>query len=110
MDTPQHYRYHFSLGNSSSGSIGFCAAVYATSEDDAIRLLRDALPESVTVHADIPAVDYVEVYFGDNDAITVADIDAITPACSFDGDTVCFTEVDAPGARCAAHPAAVEVL
>lgn len=81
-------RYHFDLGNSNKGPIGFCAAVYAHSKQEAVDLLHAALPEDGNGH-EIPiwgeltsSVDYVEVYFN-TQAITVKNIDEVTEE---DGD------------------------
>ena len=69
-------RYHFSLGNSSEGPIGFCAAVTANSRKQAVKILRDALPVEVNPHVGDgdQRIEYVEVYFN-ADAITEANID-----------------------------------
>lgn len=65
-------RYHFSLGNSRRGSIGFCAAVHAPSRKRAVEALREALPEELKVHVDHSGdddgtyVEYVEIYLNLN--------------------------------------------
>jgi hypothetical protein len=71
-------RYHFSLGDSDDGPVGFCAEVEADSEDEALKTLQAALPE---IHEMEPASDgtwrnivYVNVYFNPN-RISRADID-----------------------------------
>lgn len=67
--------YHFSLGNSSEGSIGFCAVVSATSKKAALATLKCALPEQMEVfvdHSEDPDVEYINVYFN-TDAITEKD-------------------------------------
>jgi hypothetical protein len=58
--------YHFDLGNSSDGPIGFCAVVKADSPEGAVELLKERLPGEIKV----PALDgvgeageYIEVYF-----------------------------------------------
>ena len=45
MSKPQSY--HFDLGNSTDGPIGFCARVTADSPEDALAALKDALPENL---------------------------------------------------------------
>jgi hypothetical protein len=54
--------YHFSLGNSTKGSVGFCARVKARSGKEAAEILRENLPEAVTVDTDHPAIEYIAVY------------------------------------------------
>jgi hypothetical protein len=58
--------YHFSLGDSTSGAIGFCAAVRAKSRKEAVALLRSGLPEEIPVvrSRKVPkrGVEYVQVY------------------------------------------------
>lgn len=79
-DVPQPlYSYHFSLGNSSEGPIGYAGRVIATSRQEAIQILKDSLPESVTIPAShSPAngryIEYLEVYLNP-EAISEADID-----------------------------------
>ena len=70
--------YHFSLGNSTKGAVGYCARVIATSKEEAVEKLKAAIPEDqpVTPYTDDDAIDYFEVYFNEN-AITVEDIDEI---------------------------------
>lgn len=41
--------YHFSLGNSAQGPVGYCARILATSKKAAIARLRKLLPESQTM-------------------------------------------------------------
>ena len=36
--------YHFSLGNSTFGAVGYCARVQANSRAEALKLLKEALP------------------------------------------------------------------
>ena len=69
--------YHFSLGDSSKGPIGFCARVHADSEEEAAEKLRDALNSINNISAvdvDDCDIDYVEVYFN-SDSIDESDID-----------------------------------
>jgi hypothetical protein len=41
--------YHFDIGNSSTGPLGCCARVTATSRTAALKMLRAALPDEVNV-------------------------------------------------------------
>ena len=65
-------RYHFSLGNSKDGPIGYCAAVRAESQEEAVEILKQALLVG-KVFIDHPAVEHVEVYLN-ADAVTTDDI------------------------------------
>lgn len=78
-------RYHFSLGDSNVGAVGYCAAVYAESEENALRMLKDLIPNLSgetrgwmffsEPDAELKGgVDYVDVYFN-ADALTLRDID-----------------------------------
>lgn len=64
-------RYHFSLGNSKEGPIGYCAAVQAESEKQALEILKQALLVEIKVFIDHPAVEHVEVYL--NPAVVTTD-------------------------------------
>lgn len=67
--------YHFDLGNSNTGPIGFCARITAETPEEALRILRDALPDELSADTSGGAhVEYINVYFNP-DAVTVADID-----------------------------------
>lgn len=72
--------YHFDLGNSSSGPIGFCARVTANSPEEALAALKDALPEDIQLSmawGDVArGVEYMTVYLNPA-AITVDDIDEV---------------------------------
>ena len=69
------FSFHFDIGNSATGPIGFCARVDATSAERALEKLKDAIAESVEVHSSDPDIDYITVYFN-ADAITVDDVDS----------------------------------
>jgi hypothetical protein len=61
--------YHFSLGNSGSGPIGFAARIRARDKAEAIRILNTVLPESVTIYDNLydedgAGIEYITVYFG----------------------------------------------
>lgn len=74
--------YHFSLGNSSDGPIGYCARIKASSKKEAVEILKRVLPDEIALHAtgdsdaDNEAVEYIEAYTN-ADAITEADIDEV---------------------------------
>jgi len=75
-------RYHFNVGNSTDGPVGYCASVYAESPEDALGMLRELLAgdgclgelvddRSTELHG---GIDYLNVYFT-ADRVTVDDID-----------------------------------
>ncbi len=67
--------YHFDLGNSNDGPIGFCAVVEAHSPEEALRKLREALPDFIEVkNVEDDDIEYLNVYFNP-DAVTTKDID-----------------------------------
>lgn len=66
--------FHFSLGNSTDGPIGFCARVTAESRDAAVDILRLCIGDTLEMRLRHEQVEYANVYFNE-DAITVADID-----------------------------------
>ena len=69
------FSFHFDVGNSSTGPIGLCARVVATTKQAALQKARDALPEFVEIPTpDHPDIEYIHVYLNGN-AITVEDID-----------------------------------
>ncbi len=68
--------YHFSLGNSSTGPVGFCARIIASSKEEAVEKLRDATPEEYMIGEydyDL-GVDYLQAYFNPT-AVSEKDID-----------------------------------
>jgi len=72
--------YHFSLGNSTNGPVGYCARVLAMSKEEAVEKLSKILPESHNVFGDNQfreplGPEYVEVYFNCEGFPTVDDID-----------------------------------
>jgi hypothetical protein len=73
-------RYHFDLGDSTSGPIGFCATVTAPDSDTAVAILRDRLLMLSGENCDIDlldnGIDYIAVYLGPLN-ITAKDIDSI---------------------------------
>lgn len=71
--------YHFDVGNSTVGPVGYCALIYATSEKKAIERLLQLLP----VYSDVQPTDelfgeeYIQAYFNDaQGAVTSTDIEA----------------------------------
>ena len=70
--------YHFDLGNSSSGPVGFCARIVATSKKEAVEKLIAAMPdERMIEHDDAETgVDYFAVYFNPA-AVSEKDIDEV---------------------------------
>ena len=73
--------YHFDLGNSTDGPIGYCASVRANSKEEAVKILREALPEDLAVceeynfREDGTGIGYIRVYFNWETQPNVADID-----------------------------------
>lgn len=65
--------YHFDIGNSSVGPIGYCARIEADDKEEAVAKLRDMVR-----YASVPLMDmgneYVRVYFN-HESITVDMID-----------------------------------
>lgn len=70
--------FHFNVGNSSTGPIGFCARITAETEELALQKLRNGLDEIGQEldarHLRSESGDYLNVYFN-GDFVTVADID-----------------------------------
>jgi len=67
----------FSVGNSSQGPVGYCARIWAESKEDALEILRAAIPFEQTIlergdHHE--RVEYMIAYFNP-DAIMLEDID-----------------------------------
>jgi hypothetical protein len=71
-------KYRFSCGNSSTGVVGFCVEVRASSPAEALERLQEALPASAEVdpdddeHLDGP----IRVYFNDA-ALALSDVEEI---------------------------------
>lgn len=68
--------YHFSLGNSTDGPVGFCARIYAGSPEEAVATLQSDLPAEMSAKSPYATnqTEYIQVYFNP-DAISVDDID-----------------------------------
>lgn len=78
-EKPQLTIYHFCIGNSSTGPIGLCAEIEATSPLEALEIFREELTELVRLESSNPAVKYINIYTaGEN--ISVYDIDHAEPA------------------------------
>lgn len=78
--------YNFSLGNSTHGPVGFTARVVATSPEEALEILKTALPEGINLPIDVElplaphqldpnerGVVYITAYFNP-EAVTLNDI------------------------------------
>ena len=77
-------RLHFSLGDSTIGPIGLCAVIRDTdlTEDSAVAILRDALPDVIPLRLDgldLPQVEYINIYINQS-AIGAASIDCVDDA------------------------------
>jgi len=70
------HSFHFDCGNSSQGHIGFCARVRAETPQEALAILKEALPEELKVDVDDDRIEYLNVYFG-YDNVTKGDIDMV---------------------------------
>jgi hypothetical protein len=70
--------FHFSLGDSSDGPVGFCATIRASSTKQAVEKLKAALPtESMVLENHVEAgVEYIRVDF-DSGAVSEADLDDV---------------------------------
>jgi len=68
--------YHFSLGNSTDGAIGFCARINARNLDHALRELQHRLDKH-TINREVELIlskdEYVTIYLNP-DAVSVEDI------------------------------------
>lgn len=70
------HSFHFDCGNSSQGHVGFCARVRAETPQEALAILKEALPEELKVDIDDDRIEYCQVYFG-SENLTKHDIDMI---------------------------------
>lgn len=74
--------YHFNCGNSTDGHIGFCASIRAKSPEEAVKILKAALPHEQELNLcdgdRESGVEYITVYFNDA-AITKEHIDDVDP-------------------------------
>jgi len=68
MADKQMFSFHFDVGNSNTGHVGFCARVTAENPWDAERILKATIPSegckiSLAQTEDWKSVEYAEVYF-----------------------------------------------
>lgn len=82
------HRYHFSFGNSNDGPIGYCAAVYADSPQEAVGILKTELEElraqdgaMISDYGEFrgtgeKGISYVQAYLNE-EKVTVDDIDDV---------------------------------
>lgn len=73
--------FHFDIGNSGEGPIGFCARVLAETKSGAVAKLKAAIDKingeiEAGYNEDMDGIDYITVYFN-ADKITGKDIDAV---------------------------------
>lgn len=70
------FSYHFDCGNSTDGPIGFCARIRAKTKEEALEILKQALPNEMRIRpiCQDEAIEYIEAYISPNN-ITVKDID-----------------------------------
>lgn len=66
------YSYHFDLGNSTTGPVGFCARIHGSTKGEALRRLYDLLPNEHELFKS--GSEYICVYFN-TEAIGIRDID-----------------------------------
>lgn len=101
--------YHFSLGNSSVGPIGYCARLSAHSKKEAVELLKRAIPLELEVPKvsdsdnDNARIEYIEAYLNE-DAIKESDIDEIDAHCEVDECTDDADFCSCGNAHCTTHP------
>jgi hypothetical protein len=69
-------KYHFDVGDSTSGPIGFCAVIEAASPQAAVERLREQLLDTSVRIEDAKDAEYIEVYFNDQ-KVSEADIDSV---------------------------------
>ena len=70
--------YHFSLGNSSKGPVGFCLRIIADNPEEAVDKLIDRMPTEIEVDLGdgLEQEEYMTVYLN-LDAVTTKDIDEV---------------------------------
>ena len=71
--------YHFSLGNSFPGPVGYCARAIGITKAEALEKLKKAMPVEIEIHKRIdrtehPDIEYITVYFNP-EALKIRDID-----------------------------------
>lgn len=76
---PRLRAYHFDLGDSTDGPVGFCAVVLAKSKGEALKLLQKRLTDigdKLEIIVDEARIEYIAIYFNPL-AITSKNIDTI---------------------------------
>ncbi len=71
------HSYHFDVGNSTDGPIGYCARVWAHSKEEALSSLREELiyqGNETQIQTGRSAIEYLNVYFNE-DAVQLSHID-----------------------------------
>jgi hypothetical protein len=77
---PELTSYHFDLGNSTDGPIGFCARVNAHDKKEAVKILQQRLRLLTRLYGGLEVMpcngngEYIIVYFGE-DNLSAKDID-----------------------------------
>lgn len=80
--------HHFNCGNSTTGTVGFCARVTAGCTSEAVNTLKRAMEATTEIGVKMPGIEYFNLYTNP-EALTVDDIDEI------DGVVVDYVEGDA---------------
>jgi hypothetical protein len=74
--------YHFDLGDSNAGPVGYCARVFAETSEEAVEILRRCIKANLStplhLGPDDHDIEYLELYFNE-EAITVDAIDDEEP-------------------------------
>jgi hypothetical protein len=108
-------RYHFNLGNSTTGPIGYCADVVADSAQAAVAKLTTAIgfkdDQAEVDHDTFSRQEYITVFFNCTN-ITIDDIDAEDDAyCDINDCDELATHIDDKGAcRCNTHPKGIQCV
>ena len=75
--------YHFDVGDSTDGPIGFCARVRAASKNEAVGILKDVVGANCDIEltrnlisSQASQIEYMNVYLN-ADALSAADIDEV---------------------------------
>jgi len=66
--------YHFDIGDTNKGPLGMCAVVQAKNKNEALQIIRAALPDTIEVPTDDSRVVYVNVYLNGKN-IKTTDVD-----------------------------------
>lgn len=73
--------FHFDVGDSTKGPIGLCARVLAHTEEEAVEILKAAMPDEVELKTfceeeNKPRIEYLNLYINPN-AFSTKDIDDV---------------------------------